>query len=210
MAYDRKRFFDAVRKPLFGDRLSLTQVSGMEAILAAAPPDFHIKHLAYALATTKHETAHTMQPIEEYASGAAYEGRASLGNTQPGDGKRFKGRGYVQLTGRANYAKAKAKFGVDVVTHPEKVMEPSLAAKIMFDGMSQGWFTGKKLSDYFTTTRSDPVNARRIINGTDKADLIAGYYRLFLDALLEAEEPATPPPLPKTCPTCGQPWPHAA
>ena len=72
-------------------------------------------------------------------------------------------------------------------------MEPAIAAKILMRGMTEGWFTGKKLSDYFIVT-DDPVNARRIINGTDKAKLIAGYYESFLGAL-KAAEMSTPQPM---------------
>lgn len=62
---------------------------------------------------------------EEYASGAAYEGRKDLGNTQPGDGKRYKGRGLIQTTGRSNYEKLGKALGVDFVSHPEKLLEPA-------------------------------------------------------------------------------------
>ncbi len=209
MPYDRKRFFDAVRRDLFNGRLSGLQVSGMEALLDAAPDDFNIKYLAYALATAKHETAHTMQPIEEYGKGA---GR-TYGRADPITGKTYYGRGYVQLTWKANYQRAKDKLGPDFVNRPELALDPKLAATIMYRGMTEGWFTGKALSAYFSANHSDPVNARRIINGTDKADTIAGYYRKFLDALLAAEiapgmpvvavptpAPIEPPPMPEPMP----------
>lgn len=67
---------------------------------------------------------------EEIASGRAYEGRRDLGNTQPGDGERFKGRGYIQLTGRANYAAAGKSLGLDLVNHPELAARPENAARI--------------------------------------------------------------------------------
>jgi putative chitinase len=69
--------------------------------------------------------------LEEIASGSAYEGRADLGNTKPGDGKKFKGRGYIQITGRSNYAKYGPKVGVpDATERPEKLAEPQAAAKV--------------------------------------------------------------------------------
>lgn len=68
--------------------------------------------------------------MEEYASGAAYEGRSDLGNNQPGDGKRFKGRGYIQLTGRANYVTVGNAIGVDLVNNPNRAKEPAIAAKV--------------------------------------------------------------------------------
>jgi putative chitinase len=69
--------------------------------------------------------------MEEIASGADYEGRSDLGNTQPGDGKRFKGRGYIQITGRANYKRYGPMIGVpDAVENPEKLAQPQNAAKV--------------------------------------------------------------------------------
>src|SRR4030095_6570556 len=67
---------------------------------------------------------------EEYASGAAYEGRRDLGNTQPGDGRRFKGRGLIQLTGRANYHALGGKLGVDLENNPEMAAEPKLSLRV--------------------------------------------------------------------------------
>ncbi len=67
---------------------------------------------------------------EEIASGRAYEGRRDLGNTQPGDGERFKGRGYIQLTGRANYAAAGKALGLDLIKNPELASRPENAARV--------------------------------------------------------------------------------
>ena len=202
---DREAFFDAVRAKPFPKRLTAPQVSGMEAILNACPVDFPIDHLAYGLATTFHETAATMLPIKEYGSDAYFNGRYGpegkkpglakvLGNTQAGDGAKFCGRGYVQLTGRANYAKATRRLrelgylssALDLVETPRLAMEPGIAAVVMFVGMSEGWFTSKRLSDYFGPGKADWANARRIINGTDKAATIAGYAKAFQAALVTA------------------------
>jgi len=68
--------------------------------------------------------------MEEIASGAAYEGRADLGNTQPGDGERYKGRGYIQVTGRHNYTEAGRALGLDLVNNPELAAQPENAARI--------------------------------------------------------------------------------
>ena len=202
---NRKSFFDAVRSDPFKGTLGAKQVAGMTAILDEydhSPID--LRWLAYMLATTFHETARTMQPIREYGKASyftRYDGRKDLGNTVAGDGARFKGRGFVQLTGRRNYAFASKKIGVDLVANPDLALQPNHAAAIMFDGMIEGWFTGKKLSDYFHATRTDWRGARRIINGTDRAALIAGYAESFFQALRDAtvapdmaeEAPDVPP-----------------
>jgi putative chitinase len=199
---ERQSFFDAVRVSPFSGRLTKGQVAGMEAILAEWERRglSDLRHLAYMLATAFHETAFKMQPITEYGSKAyfnRYEGRKDLGNTMPGDGYRFRGRGYVQITGRRNYNLASTKLGVDLVANPERALEPTLAAAIMFVGMAEGWFTGVKLSTYFNASKTDWVNARRIINGTDKAQTIASYARSFHAALVKANRPDIPPPPPQ-------------
>ncbi|ACB27618.1 hypothetical protein [Methylobacterium radiotolerans] len=187
---NRSAFFDRVRAAPFGGRLSASQVAGLTAILDACPALLGLTSLAYCLATTFHETARTMQPIEEYGRGK--------GRTYGPTG--FWGRGFVQLTWEANYAKATAalrKLGVltaaeDLVKTPALAMRPDVAAVILFYGMVEGWFTGKKLADYFGPGRNDAVGARRIINGTDKAATIAGYHATFVDALTAGGYAAIP------------------
>lgn len=97
--------------------------------LQAAVEELGVKDVAMFVAQCAHESDHFRTTVE-YASGAAYEGRKDLGNTESGDGRKFKGRGYIQLTGRANYAKAGAYFGVDFLEHPEWVAQPEWAAKV--------------------------------------------------------------------------------
>lgn len=146
-----------------------------------------VSWLAYILATTYHETAASMQPIEEYGKGA---GRP-YGEPDPETGQIYDGRGYVQLTWKDNYQKAQdevvdfrtMKHDVPLVMQPDLAMTPWVAAQIAINGMAEGWFTGKKLSDYLTDTMTDYVNARRIINGTDKAQTIAAYAVEVEDAL---------------------------
>ena len=127
-----------------------------------------------------------MLPIEEYGKG---RGR-KYGQNIDIDGSRYKGlphiyygRGYVQLTWLTNYKRAGDKICMDLVNHPELALNPTYAAQIMIAGMREGWFTGKKLSDYIKNGKVDYVGARRIINGTDKAQLIAGYAKQFESAL---------------------------
>lgn len=176
---DRKKYFDKVR-PLFG-KISQSQVQGMDSILneweARGLPD--LRWLAYMLATTYHETAGTMQPIREFGRG---KGRP-YGKVDKETGHVYYGRGFVQLTWKDNYKTMGDLLGVDLVNNPDLAMDLKNATEILFQGMIKGLFTGKRLEQYFDCDTSDPVNARRIINGTDKAQLIAGYHSRFLNAL---------------------------
>jgi predicted chitinase len=188
-----KAVFDAIRKDLFGGKMTQGQVNGVETLLAATN-GLDIRERAYLLATAFHETAFTMQPIAEYGKHSyfdKYEPNTKigirLGNTRPGDGFLFRGRGYVQITGRANYLRASQKLGVDLVAMPDGALNPDLAARILVKGCTEGWFTGKKLSDY-----GDYVNMRRVVNGTDRAEQIAEYARQFEKAL-RFIPPKTPP-----------------
>ncbi len=138
--------------------------------------------LAYILATTVHESG-AGRHMQEIASGSAYEGRRDLGNTQSGDGVRYKGRGYVQITGRANYSDWSRRLGVDLVGNPSLAERPEIAAKILVGGMKNGTFTGKKLDDYINGSRTDFNGARRIVNGTDKAGTFAATAQSILAAM---------------------------
>lgn len=123
--------------------------------------------------------AANQEAIANLIYGGAW-GRDNLGNTQPGDGWTYRGRGLVQITGRANYA----KFGI--ADHPESAGEIKAAAHILVGGMINGTFTGRKLSHYFDADSDDPVNARQIINRLDRAEDIAGFHRLYLKAIKAA------------------------
>lgn len=139
--------------------------------------------IAYIFATSEHES-HLGQWMVEFASGKAYEGRRDLGNTQPGDGVRFKGRGFCQVTGRANYKMWSQKLGIDLVGNPEKAADEAIAARVMVMGMRDGSFTGKKLSSYISGGSRDFRNARRIINAMDRADHIAAIAERYYAALI--------------------------
>jgi len=193
-------FFNAVRASLYAGSLNTAQINSLEAIGQAweqyGDGDRH--KLAYILATAHHETGAFKWLREIWGPTKAqkgYEGRADLGNNQTGDGRKFAGRGFVQLTGRRNYADWSKRMGLDLLKEPDLVMSPAVAARILVQGSMLGTFTGKKLHDYINSDALDWADARRVINGTDKAELIAGYARLFLAALVAAGVPY-PPPIP--------------
>lgn len=132
-----------------------------------------------------------------------YAGIIGNGNEASGDGYRYRGRGWPQLTGRANYANFSQLIGVDLLGNPDKVMEPETGAKILITGMIDGAFTGKKLADYFTPTKSDAIHARAIVNGDVAANgqKIAGYWSAFHAALIaDRAAPAPMPAAPVTAP----------
>lgn len=193
---NRDRFFAAARAGAFGGSLTQGQVDGLNVLLDAwerrTNPD--LRQLAYVLATTKWETAHTMQPIDERGGDAYFfrmydrdgerpEVARMLGNIASGDGIKFHGRGYVQLTGRTNYHKMSKVVGADLVEHPELALDPDVAAVILMEGMERGMFTGVGLSRYFNPVACDWVQARRIINGLDCAPQIAEIAKAFNVAL---------------------------
>lgn len=173
-------------------RFRQSQVDGFNAILSAindyGSPANKPAYVAYMLATAWHETAHTMQPIEEYGKGRGrpYGGRIDVhGGRYSSSLPIYYGRGYVQLTWLTNYVLMKNRLGVDFVNKPELALNPKHAADIMMTGMLEGSFTGKSLSRYVKYgLYFEFVDARRIINGTDKATLIARYAVMFLDSLV--------------------------
>jgi putative chitinase len=193
MKLNRKHFFDTARSSLFRGKLNQSQVAGMESILLTWETEglTDLRWLAYMLATTFHETARTMQPIEEYGKGAGYRygkkiKRSGIPYILPD--KLYYGRGLVQLTWFENYENMGRLLGVDLLNNPDLALQPVIACKIMFEGMTKGDssfgdFTGNALENYFNDKKEDWVGARRIINGNDRAKLIAEYGKKFMGAL---------------------------
>lgn len=176
---DDTAFYAAVRAKPFPGHLSSAQVDGLRRIVVEAQARrMPLKQLAYLLASAFHETAHTMQPIREMG------GEKYLRSTKYYP---WVGEGLVQVTWQENHA----KFGA---TAPGQMLTWPIALRAIFDGMTKGMFTGKKLSDYINESKTDYVGARRIVNGTDKAALIAGYAVAFEAALVKASYDSTPDP----------------
>ncbi len=176
----------------------------IDAINAYDSDEITPAYVAYMLATTWHETGvfikrlvngkkrtfmvHTMQPVEEMGRGRGrkYGGRVDIdGSHYSNSLPIYFGRGYVQLTWLINYLRMKLKLGIDFINHPELALMPKNAANIMIVGMLEGVFTGKSLKSFIHYgLYFEFIAARRIINGTDKDDMIAEYAVKFLDCLV--------------------------
>lgn len=168
--------------------LSQIQVDSVNAILDACKR-YGIndnRQISYVLSTVFHESG--LKPAIEVGlgSGRDYGKKFKMGG---GLGKRvpyttpdklYYGRGFVQITWYENYEKFSKLLGIDLLNRPELALQTDYAAEIAAIGMSKGSFTGVNLNRYFNDKTTDTINARRIINGTDKAELIAGYYNQIL------------------------------
>jgi hypothetical protein len=168
---DMRFFFDMVRRTIFGGKLTQRQVDGLNRIIEYRDREWRKmtdSQLAYVLATAAWETAFTMQPIRE---------RGSLAYLKSKKYYPWIGRGLAQITWKSNYA----KFGI--ANDPDKALEWPMSLRILFEGMAMGVFTGRKLGDYVNDDIVDFVNARRVVNGTDRAHKIADIAHKFHSAL---------------------------
>lgn len=192
--------FDILRQK-FG-KLSQSQVDAINFIVDAMDKDKGITYPqgAYILATTWHETATTMLPIAEYGKGKgrpygtwqrnskgelyAYKnGNRNTVYLQSEYPHLYYGRGETQNTWYDNYEKLSKVFDVDFLKNPDLLLTQEWSTPVTIYSMKNGLYTGRKLSDYIHQSKKDYVNARRIINGMDKANLIAGYADTFEKAL---------------------------
>jgi predicted chitinase len=136
--------------------------------------------IAYVLATTDHETAHTFQPVREayWVQPDAEAWRRKHLSYYP-----YYGRGYVQLTWEKNYATYGSLLGLDFVRKPDLALDPRASLFVLVHGFRTGAFTGRKLTDYVDAHHTDFLNARRCINGTDKQAEIAKLAQNYLAGL---------------------------
>lgn len=209
-------FYEYARRAPFGGRLSQTQVDGLERLLAACEADgvTDDRQIAYVLASVFHETGARMQPVREtFATSDAQAVRRLDAAMAAGRLRQVSrpywragwfGRGDIQVTHERNYRKIWAALGLPLDTPADRMLEPGISARTAIIGMRDGLFTGHALDRYFNDQKDDPEGARKIVNGTDKASLIAGYHRAFLDSIKaararaasEARRPVPPAPAP--------------
>lgn len=197
-------FYAYIRKAPFGGRLTQSQIDGINAILKAfeGAGQTSNKFLAYILATAFHETGGRMVPVREGFAKTDAGARKAVAKRKyakpdPITGHVYYGRGHVQLTWAENYKRMGEILDIPLYENPDLALDKFFSAAILIEGMirgksNRGDFTGKTLDDYFSGSNDDPVGARRIINGTDKATLIAGYYKAFFDALDHAKDGGQP------------------
>lgn len=210
MNLDHPTFFAFARNAPFGGRLTEEQVKGAESIIEVWQREGtgDDRHLAYVLATVFHETGGRMVPVREtFATSDAQAIRRLDAAYAAGKLPQVKtpywragwfGRGPIQVTHETNYRKLGQALGVDLIANPGLLLDPVVGARSAVLGMVQGLFVARQtLAKYFNDAKDDPEGARRIVNGTDKASLIAGYHRNFLDAIKAARvEASKPTPVP--------------
>ncbi|MEH0295859.1 glycoside hydrolase family 19 protein [Agrobacterium sp. CCNWLW71] len=200
---DMTTFFAYARRAPFGGRLSQGQIDGMNALFRCwrshkITGSDNNRLLAYILASVFHETAGRMLPVRETLSSTDAGAIAALDKAykagklgqvktpywrKDADKKSWFGRGVIQLTHKENYQRLGKRIRVDLVGNPSLALDVDISAEIAIVGMLEGLFTERKLTEFFNLKKDDPIGARAVVNGADKAKLIAGYYKSFLDAL---------------------------
>lgn len=215
MTINRQVFYDNIRNSPFPGSLAPERVEGMdrmldywESRLASEDP----RWLANIFAQTFHETGARMVPVREGFATTDGVARKVVRNRPYGvedNGHVYYGRGLIQITWAKNYASVGEKLGLgsELLDNPDLALDPQVALDILFHGMIGGWFTGVGLDRFFNEVQDNPLGARKIVNGTDKDALIAGYHIKFLEALKLATAPApvrTTPAPPATAAPMGK------
>jgi len=180
-------------------RENAANLRALAGMLDADPAMTDRRWRAYALATARTEAGRDFairaergphEYFEKYEPDTPIGER--LGNTEPGDGYRYRGRGYVQITGRTNYRQFSALLEIDLLSDPDQALVAEVAYRILSAGMTKGRFTGRSLAQYIDGKSCDYRGARKIINGLDRADQIAADAVRFERILDGCEGPSVP------------------
>lgn len=201
---NRAAFYAELRKRnsgLFGTSLSQRQVDGIEGLLDAFAEvgDGKADTLGYGLGTVYHETGRRMVPVREgFAKSDAVARKAvqklaarrgpnsnvaKYAQPQPPYGHVYYGRGHVQLTWIDNYRTSSKDASIDLVKHPDAMLDPKISARVLFRGLLDGRWNGRRKGLRYYLDRGDWIGARRTVNVQDRAAEIAEYGKDFLRAI---------------------------
>lgn len=183
---DPSRLIEAISKNLL-IKINSQQSNTINAMIQYWSDNYKDKDtrlFAYILATVYHETNRSMAPLEEVGKGR----NLPYGLPDPDSGHTYYGRGLIQLIWSQNYKKIASIIGVDIYGNPDLALDTSTSAAIAIEVMMRGLVTGKKLTDYLSSDKFDPINARRSLNSLDRAELISNHYFMFLDAFQSAKK----------------------
>ena len=199
----KNSFFAHIRKHAAMSRAQESQLEGILDIYEYAKGRRLTQaQIAYILATAAHETGFVMQPVREgfakseeaarqHVRNLYVAGKIRVNYALPNEhGKSFYGRGLAQITHEANYVKAAVMLGLPkntFIDNPDLLLLPEYAIPALVMGMEKGIYTAYKLKDYINNNQTDFLNARRIINGLDKAPRIKKYAENFLTAIMTFE-----------------------
>jgi hypothetical protein len=182
MLINRTAFFDTIRPTLFKNGFSQVQVDSIDAIIDECEKQgiADNRQIAYIFATPYHECFNPhhpetrLTPIKEYGSDQYLKSKKYYP---------YIGRGFSGLTWKSNYEMEGERLGLDLINNPDMILDINIAANSHVYCMKHGRYTGRKLSDYINGSMCNFLGARKVINGIDKAELIAGYARSFLAGL---------------------------
>lgn len=179
---DKQKFFASIVANGLFKSLSSNQKDSIDAIISEAERQgiTDLRQVAYLLATAYHEAYNPKHPESRLTPLSEYGGQEYL---QSKKYYPYFGRGFSQLTWDYNYEKEGKRLGLDLLNHPDLMLELHTAANSHVYCMSHGSYTGKKLSDYINPQKCDFFNARRIVNGVDAAEKLMAYAQKFLSCL---------------------------
>lgn len=182
MMVNKVNFYAAIRANGLFKTLTDKQVKSIDSILFECEKQgvTDLRQVAYILATPYHECYNPKHPETRLTPIIEFGGEVYLKSKKYYP---YVARGFSGLTWDYNYKKEGTRLGLDLLNKPDLILDVPVAANSHVYCMVHGSYTGKKLSDYINDQKCDFLNSRRIINGTDKAELIMSYAQKFLTCL---------------------------